>query len=76
MTLSAQDAFHVYVLAFISLILLFWLAGSIRARRMRLKARRRAECPLCGKVAHPAPAVSRIKCRRCGVLFELRPEQS
>ena len=74
MTLLPQDAFHVYVLGFTSLIVLIWLAGSIRARRMRLRARRRAECPLCGRVTYLAPAVSRVKCRGCGVLFELKPE--
>ena len=75
MTLSAPDAFHVYVIGFTSLIVLLWLAGVIRARRLRLEARRKAACPLCGRVANPEPAVSRVKCRGCGVSFELKPEQ-
>lgn len=75
MKFSPEDAFHVYVIGFTSLIILPWLAGAVRARCLRLVARRRAECPLCGRVTHPEPAVSRVKCRGCGVSFELKPEQ-
>ncbi|MCC6356557.1 MAG: hypothetical protein IT577_21935 [Verrucomicrobiae bacterium] len=75
MRLAPEDAFHVYVIGFTSLIVLFWLAGAVRARRLRKGARRKAECPLCGRVTHPEPAVSRVKCRGCGAPFELKPEQ-
>jgi hypothetical protein len=73
--LTAADAFHVYVIGFTSLIVLPWIVGAARAWRLRSGSRRRVECPLCGKVAHPEPAIARVKCRGCGVSFEVKTER-
>lgn len=72
MSTSLNGFFSIYLIVFLALVVLAWLASVWRQYRLKYNQCRHWVCPVCGK---PIPIVTptlRVHCRACGSVHETK----